>query len=387
VDVIKRFCDISTEIESGVVRFQKRISTRKPGWKRAMQLYHGLLGDPLAGEDRITSNLIFGLVSRIIPNCYFKNPYPAVQPRGSTPRAYARLQEVLLYHVFNMIKAEFEARRVVFDSLFHSVGIGKVGMCEREVRKVDSGAFTQQQLMAALGLAVEVPTEEMYPGGIERGSKEDYQQQIAAGFKETVLPNFPYFVRVDPQHVCANPHATCIDDARWIAQRILMPHDEFMDSGRFSKSRAEGIQATYSDQDDDAVWNADLSIPMLGGGSRHADEQKDLVELWEVWYKPTRKVYTLSWYETINGVRKPLEERDWPYDFDEFPYEDLRFNPDPNSWFGVSDVQVWMPTSRVSFVATSLRIVMWIQPCGRRSSLVWTERSWSFRTVRTLPTR
>ena len=162
--------DILSEVYDGIGKFQQRLGTRTQQWRRNLRYYHGAYDVDNTGGRRVITNLVFGLVQRIIPSVYFKNPHVAVNPQGSTPRQMAKLLELVVNYVFGIIGVDTEMRKIIFDALFRGVGIGKVGMIETKRGKsvrAKEGPITMDSLMEALQLMQPKGDENPAP---ERGS-------------------------------------------------------------------------------------------------------------------------------------------------------------------------------------------------------------------------
>jgi hypothetical protein len=319
--------------------FRRRLDPHLTQWRRNLAYYHGRYDIDDNGKRRVITNLVFGLANRIIPSVYYKNPYVLASPRGDTPREFSKLIEAIANLLINTLSVDMEMRRVVFDSLFRGIGIVKVGMApkvgDEPPIKAGYSGVSQEQLLEALMIAQQY-VQGQPPSEATNKELAAFRQNV--GFRENVQPNQPFFLRVHPAFLVPDRYATCIDNARWVAHRILLPEDEFKKRD-YDQDLVAGIHATHGiDDSTDLEFGFDTLSSI---GQEPEGGKGDLVELWELWHKPTRTVYILSDQRSREGDFRAIEERDWPYDFDEFPFEDLRFNANPDNWFGIADVSTW----------------------------------------------
>lgn len=325
--------DVVRDVYDGVQKFRKRLQSRVPEWRENLLQYEGAYAPDDEGQRSVLTNLVYGLINRIVPSIYFKNPYIAVSGRGETPHEVARLWEEIINYLVHVVSLDMEARKAIFDCLFRSVGFLKVGVQESAGANTRS-AISQTRLLAALNIAAQYAGVNPFEPAA-RASREDLEFQVRADWNQSVRPHTPYIVRVQPEMLVPDPWATSPQNARWLAQLMLKPREELVYIPGVDQAMVDGIDATYADSLHEDVHTWFMDEPANG------EDVANLVAVWEVWHKPTRKVYTFADVLAERNEYSPLSVRDWPYDFLEFPYHMLKFSGSPDSWFGIADVATW----------------------------------------------
>ena len=87
---------------------------------------------------------------------------------------------------------------------------------------------------------------------------------MAANIPQTammVVEDQPFVERISPFDIFVDPEATCMDDAKWIAQRIVRPLKEARDDRRYRAAARRNLSADS------------LSYPMYAVSVRQQQEE------------------------------------------------------------------------------------------------------------------
>lgn len=264
-------------------RYRKRIDAAKRHrdkdgyddlWKRLIDLYRGKHFDTkvLGDEDRIAINLAFATVNVILPSITINHPQLTVQAQDNQDDARATIIETVLNYWWRHYKVQSQAQLAVKDYLIIGHGWVKVGWRyveearqERSEAEDDATGVTPE-----VGVASE-PTEAA--GGTPGSSPADDSPQLdqapapqrgnvpAADDVSTdevmdVVEDRPFVERVSPFDILVDPEATCSDDLKWIAQRIVKSLEEVRGDTRY---RAAARRSLKPDSQTNPLWRRDAT--------------------------------------------------------------------------------------------------------------------------------
>lgn len=149
--------------------------------------------------------------------------------------------------------------------------------------------------------------------------------------------NFWEDVRVDPDSLRTRR-------ARWMARRITVPHDEFVEDQSIKQEYREGehaLKATVRPEDtpDDNPYTRD---------KRSTPSDPDWISYWEVWDRS--KMQRLLVHESCDGYLNANDDFSWPFEMeykdDPFPITILHAKEDPFGPMSISEFrpiedQIW----------------------------------------------
>ena len=139
-----------------------------------------------------------------------------------------------------------------------------------------------------------------------------------------IMEDQPFVERISPFDMLIDPEATCLDDAKWVAQRIVRPLEEVKSDKRFKASARRKLEA---DSGFKARWAND----------DERDEYSDLVDrvtLYE-YYDIENNTISIC---TRDGEEFLLEPTPMPYAFGH-PYVMLRNYDIPDVFYPMGDVE------------------------------------------------
>jgi len=217
-------------------------------WQRMIDIYRGKTywGDrdgwlSTVQSDRISVNLAFSTINVIAPAVAVNHPKITVTANKEGDADRAIFVESVINYLWRHYDYRKPYRRAVKDFLIMGHAWVKVGWkfveetqalseyeldteMERSMREVDAYA------VANPAMAGELPSDE----------------DILASLPNTkmvVLEDQPFVERISPFDMFVDPEATCLDDAKWIAQRIVRPLSEVKKDKRFRQSVRRNLQA------------------------------------------------------------------------------------------------------------------------------------------------
>ena len=241
----------------------------------------------------IPINEVYSYVKAFLPSVYSRNPYVAVNAKGAQSVMGAKLLELAVNAYWRDLRLKKEVRRAIVDAIF-AEGVIKLG-------------YT-----SALG---SIETEDGQPG-------------LEAN--EFVKNEEIFATRISWKNFVRDPNATDgLHDARWVAHQIIHPFDAVVNSSLYTntKNLKPGLILNLND----------AKIGRSNNLGDHGTEE--YVVIYEIWDRDTEKVYAIS--ESCPEML--YEPKDWPYDFDGFPFELLRFTENPDECYAPNLIAPWTP--------------------------------------------
>lgn len=192
-------------------------------WSRLNDLYRGKHWPATTAnnQDLIAVNIAFSTVNVIAPSVSVNYPKIVVQANNPEDRNRAVFAEAVINYIWKHHDFRTPYRRAVKDFLIFGHGWVKVGWKfveqEQTISENERSMMLQQGISEANDFVMNSPELSMEtPSNLE----------IEANLPETVMKiveDQPFVERVSPFDVYVDPEATCIEDAKWIAQKIVRP--------------------------------------------------------------------------------------------------------------------------------------------------------------------
>lgn len=284
-------------------------------WDRILRLYQGIYPDVYVGDAAtdIHVNMFYPNVKQLEPLIFFENPRITIRAQAATFEvgrgvnrrvvdgvSSAQLLTDAMNYLKNELGIKFEMRRVRLDALLFAYAVGMVGY---------NAEF-----------------------GIDEEEREFLKDESF------------YFVRVSPRDFLIDPNAQSPrgDDARYMGRIVRVPLEDVLDN------------PNYTNKDREALTR----IADLGGGEDvqktervyQDSPQARMLELIELWVKPSfqerRKGDPGKVVVLAKKFDKPLRVDDWPYQIEGFPFEIVQFNPLPDRFVGMADIDTYEPQQR-----------------------------------------
>lgn len=263
----------------------------KYGYNRGLTEYRGdfmsAMPTFLRDTPLIPINEIYSYAKTFISSVYSRNPHISFNPKGTKSIASSKLLEMGVNAYWRELRLKRQVRRCIFDAVF-AEGWIKVGY---------TAAF----------------------GSI---AAEDGEPNLETN--EFIRDREIFATRVSWQHMVRDPDAVDgIHDARWLAQKIIKPLEAVKASPLYT---AKDIRPTHVNEPEKRVKGME---PV----------KEEFIEFWELWDADQRRVYWIS-----DGADEYLREPEkWPYGFDGYGYELLRFNDNPDEPYAPNLIAAWEP--------------------------------------------
>jgi len=251
------------------------------------------------------------------PKIVVKANHPGDEPR-------AAFVEAVVNHLWRHHDFRKPFRRAVKDFLIVGHGWLKVGWRfveqERSLGEGEREAIYDQAVTEANAFAFEEPLM-----ASDLPSDEEIEANLPTT-QMTIVEDQPFVERVSPFDMFVDPEATCVEDAMWIAQRIVRPLKEAQDDKRYSPSVRKGLSA-----------NAGVN-PLYSDGyyedklERYVED--DRVVIWEYYDVPSNKMSVFA--DQGDGFLVPPTVM--PYAFGQ-PFVMLRNYDVPDVFYPIGDLE------------------------------------------------
>lgn len=292
-------------------------------WEDMVGLYSGDSIFPVSGssEDRIAINQAFSTINVIYPAISVSRPEITVVANQPELETRAVFVQAMVNHQWERYRFQEPFRRAIKDSLI--VGHGWCKMLwsyeetEQELTEEEFALRFQTTLVDEQAMAAEENREPI--------SDEDLARQIIGAAKETIVDR-PVMERISPHDMFVNPEATSMQDARWVAQRIVRHIDDVKTDPAYSRKAREK-----------AMPGLTLADPHY---SRHDENYKsnELVEVFEFYDLARQTMCTF----TAGAAEYLIRPRKMPYSFGH-PFEMIRNYEVPDQFYPMGDLEMIAP--------------------------------------------
>jgi len=240
-------------------------------WWRLIDLYRGKhWGSASNRSDLVAVNLAFSTINVIAPSVAVNHPKIVVTANDESNGDRAAFVEAVVNHLWRHHDFRKPFRRAVKDFLIFGHGWMKVGWKfleqETSLAEPERDLLMQQARLEVDEFALESP---------DLSGALPTDDEINANLPETammVIEDQPFVERVSPFDIFVDPEATCMDDARWIAQKIMRPLEDAQRDKRYKPSVRKNLDA-------DAGINSQYASQYENQRDRILDE--DRVTIWE----------------------------------------------------------------------------------------------------------
>tara|TARA_B100000586_G_scaffold20362_1_gene13487 strand:+ start:4164 stop:6041 length:1878 start_codon:yes stop_codon:yes gene_type:complete len=215
-------------------------------WNRLVDLYKGKHwpSTTTTKSDLIAVNLAFSTINVIAPSVAVNYPKIVVQATNPENRDRAAFVEAVANYLWKHHDFRTPFRRAVKDFLIFGHGWIKTGWKFVEQEQSISEDERVNMFGSALdevdAFAAETPS---LAGSLPS------PEELAANIPSTVMrvvEDQPFVERISPFDMFVDPAATCIEDAKWIAQRITRPLAEAQIDPKYKPSARKRLVANGS---------------------------------------------------------------------------------------------------------------------------------------------
>lgn len=293
-------------------------------WNRLRDLYKGKHFPPgTPDEDRIAINIAFSTLNVIYPSISVNYPKITVAARKAEDQAAATIAEAVINYYWKVYDFQDPFRRAAKDMLTFGHGWIKVGYkyaeSEREMT-ADEAADEYEAASQELDRFAEDNPE--YANDLP--SDEDLKANMI-GTVAVVLEDRPFVERVSPFDVFVDPEATSLEDASWIAQRIIRPLEEAQEDKRYKPSVRKNLQADTSI----------LYDSLTARQRKQIGSDSDRVTIWE--FYDLRRHTICVFAESADDYL--IESTELPYAFGH-PFVMLRNYEVPDEFYPIGDLEM-----------------------------------------------
>ena len=295
-------------------------------WRRMIDLYRGKTywdnNQYGITSDRISVNLAFSTVNVIAPSVAVNHPKITVNATKEGDAERAVFVESVINYLWRHHDYRKPFRRMVKDFLIVGHGWLKVGWKfveeERNLSDNEMNDEYSRSVQEITDFGRENPDQ---AGGLP--TDQEILDSLPAT-KMIVIEDQAFVERVSPFDMFVDPEATCIEDAKWIAQRIVRPVSEVKKDKRLKASARRKVQA-------------DSGIKSRWDNDDERDRYSDLVD----------RVTLYEYYDLENGTisicsatgdEYLLEPTPMPYSFGH-PFVMLRNYDVPDIFYPMSDLE------------------------------------------------
>ena len=212
-------------------------------WRRMNDLYRGKHWPrtTVNKEDLVAVNLAFSTVNVIAPAVSVNHPKIVVSPTQPENADRSAFVEAVVNYLWRHHDFRKPFRRAVKDFLIFGHGWIKTGWKfleqERTLGEGERDDMLQDALFEADQFAMESP-------GLAGGLPTD--DEMGANIPQTammIVEDQPFVERISPYDIYVDPEATCLDDAKWIAQRITRRLEDAKSDKRYRAAARKRLTA------------------------------------------------------------------------------------------------------------------------------------------------
>jgi len=294
-------------------------------WRRMIDLYRGKTywDNHQFGvtSDRISVNLAFSTVNVIAPSVAVNHPKITVSATKESDEDRAIFVEQVINYLWRHHDYRKPFRRMVKDFLIVGHGWLKVGWKyteeERNLSPEEMDEEYTRSRAEVQQFALDNPDAENLP-------TDDEIFNSLPTTTMAVLEDQPFVERISPFDMFVDPEATCIEDAKWIAQRIVRSVAEVKKDKRFKASARRKVEA-------------DSGVKSRWDNDDERDQYSDLVDRVTLYEYYDLENNTIS-VCTDTGDEYLLDPTPMPYAFGH-PFVMLRNYDIPDNFYPMSDLE------------------------------------------------
>jgi len=297
-------------------------------WRRMIDMYRGKTYFGNSGGavgnvsyDRVSVNLAFSTINVIAPSVAVNHPQITVTANKEGDEDRAVFVEAVINYLWRHHDYRKPFRRAVKDFLILGHGWLKVGWrFVEEERAISPGERDLELATAAMevqdfayenpAMAGELPTDDDLVAAVPNTRMEIVEDQA-------------FVERISPFDMLVDPEATCLDDAKWIVQRIVRPLEEVRKDKRFKSKVRQAL-------------TADAGVRYRWDNDTEREQYADLVERVSLYEYYDLKNGTLAVCAT-SGDDYLLDPTPMPYAFGH-PFVMLRNYDVPDTFYPIGDL-------------------------------------------------
>lgn len=221
-------------------------------WQRMIDMYRGkCLPVVESVEDQVVVNVAFGTINVVYPSVSVNHPKITVTPNKPEDEDRSAIVEAVTNYNWKHHNFQDHFRRCVKDYLILGHGWLKCGYRYKEEYQPLTGSAAEEEAETLRSQADDFAAANPEMAGIVPSNEE-----IEQNLPETTLcitEDRPFVERVSPFDIFVDPEATCMDDVRWICQRIYKPLEDVRRDERYKKSVRMSVEGDMGTERDDSA--------------------------------------------------------------------------------------------------------------------------------------
>lgn len=292
------------EIKGGL-DYRKKYSTRDR-WDDFRKYYRGQWAEGLTPV-----NKIFSYGRMMIPKVYFRAPRITVTPTRPDMAYHAKVVEAIDNTLVRETFLKDTLKRASLDTYLCGVGPIKLGYDSQY-------GYIPEQAAGEDGATVTQISK-------KSGEKIEYEAGIQ--------PGMPWALRARPEDVVVPWGTSDPNSLPWVAHYILRPLDDIKQDQKYRPEALAMLQGTRT-----PALEENKKVEFR---SRHQRDKVTLfAEMWEIRDIKTKQIIVLCEDQVLMATNDVLQIDN------QMPWEFLTFNPDPEYFWGISDVHILEPQQK-----------------------------------------
>lgn len=296
-------------------------------WKRMRDLYR-LRHDKMGYQDgdSIAVAISFATINVIAPSVSVNHPKITVLPRKEEDVDKATITEAVVNYWWKHYNFQPEFRRAVKDFLVYGLGICKVGYKYEESEREATPEEIQQEVDGSNEQLDQFAAENPHMAH-DLPTHQDVVDAVPLTTIETVH-DAPFVERISPFDFFIDPEATCLDDAKYLAQRIVLPLERVKEDERYNAAARRALNA-----DGSVKWQIEddhANAPTPPNGR---------VTIWEYYDTETKEFSVFADQEKVGYLVDP---QDYPYPFG-LPFVLIENYDVPDAFYPIGELEAIEP--------------------------------------------
>jgi hypothetical protein len=296
-------------------------------WNRLKDLYALKHYEGFSAQDRVAVAVSFATINVIGPSISVNKPKTTVLARKPEDNSKAIIAEAVLDWLWETGDVGDEFRRAVKDFLVVGHGWVKTGwrlrqkMVDRPTDEIDAEfaelvGQIEESALADPEMAGAMPTDDEIMAGISTSKMVTVEDRV-------------FVERVSPHDMFVDPNATSLNDACWIAQRLVRPASEVRADKTYEPKARKAIKA-----DLEARWGENRAKRKPD----QSESQDQMVTLWEFYDLKSKTVCVFA----DQGKGFLVKPTPIPYKIGH-PFVMLRNYDVPDAFYPIGDLEAIEP--------------------------------------------
>jgi hypothetical protein len=262
-------------------------------------------------ESMVSVNKVFGIGRAMVPQLYFKAPTILVRPRKPNASQQAKILEAIDAWLIDHMGLKSQIKYMILDAFQVNIGVIKFGY-------------------HSIGTELPPPSDEATEGvaemlGAQPEELTDELEQRKWSYHDYIKPNTPWGLRIRPEDVLVPWGYVDEHEAPWMAFRIVRDLEDVKKDPVY-KNQA-GLKANLKID----VSPSNTKSPNMFG---ELATKAEFLEYYEIWDKRDGTIRVM-----VKEHDKWLRDEEHELPIKGFPAVVMRFNPDCEDFWGVSDVE------------------------------------------------